>query len=199
MLRTEVLSSEAISFDVIFGDKVPSGKLTTTFPKSMGQIPMYYNHLNTGRPVPDGAQEFRKYQSNYLDIRNDELYPFGYGLSYTTFSYGDITLSANSMSQTGTVKATVTVTNTGRYDADEVVQLYIRDRFASISRPVKELKGFERISLKAGESKAISFNITPDMLKFYNSDLHFVLEPGDFDIMIGPHSKNLKTAKLTVI
>ena len=185
--------------DVLFGDKVPSGKLTTTFPKSMGQIPMYYNHLNTGRPVPDGAQEFRKYQSNYLDIRNDELYPFGYGLSYTTFSYGDITLSANSMSQTGTVKATVTVTNTGKYDADEVVQLYIRDRFASISRPVKELKGFERISLKAGESKTISFNITPDMLKFYNSDLHFVLEPGDFDIMIGPHSKSLKTAKLTVI
>jgi len=185
--------------DVLFGDKVPSGKLTTTFPKSMGQIPMYYNHLNTGRPVPDGAQEFRKYQSNYLDIRNDELYPFGYGLSYTTFSYGDIALSANSMSQTGTVKATVTVTNTGKYDADEVVQLYIRDRFASISRPVKELKGFERIRLKAGESKTVSFNITPDMLKFYNSDLHFVLEPGDFDIMVGPHSKNLKTAKLTVI
>ncbi len=185
--------------DVLFGDKVPSGKLTTTFPKSMGQIPMYYNHLNTGRPVPDGAQEFRKYQSNYLDIRNDELYPFGYGLSYTTFSYGDIALSANSMSQTGTVKATVTVTNTGKYDVDEVVQLYIRDRFASISRPVKELKGFERIRLKAGESKTVSFNITPDMLKFYNSVLQFVLEPGDFDIMIGPHSKNLKTAKLTVI
>ena len=184
--------------DVLFGDKSPSGKLTTTFPRTLGQVPLYYNHLNTGRPVPDGVDEFRKYQSNYLDVRNDALYPFGFGLSYTTFSYTPITLSATQMGTDGTVTATTTVTNTGDRDADEVVQLYIRDRFASIARPVKELKGFRRIHLAAGASEKVSFDITPDLLKFYNSSLQFVLEPGDFDIMIGADSQHLSSATLTV-
>ena len=185
--------------DVVFGDKVPSGKLTMSMPQAVGQEPLYYNHQPTGRPVPEGTKEFRKYQSNYLDVRNDPLYPFGYGLSYTTFSYSDLQLSATEMSPTGSVEASVTVTNSGKVDATEIVQLYIRDLVASVSRPVKELKGFERITLKAGESKNVTFTITPEMLKFYNYDLKYVLEPGDFSIMVGPNSRDLKTAKLTVL
>lgn len=185
--------------DVVFGDKVPSGKLTMSMPQAVGQEPLYYNHQPTGRPVPEGTKEFRKYQSNYLDVRNDPLYPFGYGLSYTTFSYSDLQLSATEMSPTGSVEASVTVTNTGNVNATEIVQLYIRDLVASVSRPVKELKGFERITLKAGESKNVTFTITPEMLKFYNYDLKYVLEPGDFSIMVGPNSRDLKTAKLTVL
>lgn len=185
--------------DVVFGDKVPSGKLTMSMPQAVGQEPLYYNHQPTGRPVPEGTKEFRKYQSNYLDVRNDPLYPFGYGLSYTTFSYSDLQLSATEMSPTGSVEASVTVTNTGNVDATEIVQLYIRDLVASVSRPVKELKGFERITLKAGESKNVTFTITPEMLKFYNYDLKYILEPGDFSIMVGPNSRDLKTAKLTVL
>lgn len=185
--------------DVVFGDKVPSGKLTMSMPQAVGQEPLYYNHQPTGRPVPEGTKEFRKYQSNYLDVRNDPLYPFGYGLSYTTFSYSDLQLSATEMSPTGSVEASVTVTNTGNVDATEIVQLYIRDLVASVSRPVKELKGFERITLKAGESKNVTFTITPEMLKFYNYDLKYVLEPGDFSIMVGSNSRDLKTAKLTVL
>ena len=185
--------------DVVFGDKVPSGKLTMSMPQAVGQEPLYYNHQPTGRPVPEGTKEFRKYQSNYLDVRNDPLYPFGYGLSYTTFSYSDLQLSATEMSPTGSVEASVTVTNTGNVDATEIVQLYIRDLVASVSRPVKELKGFERITLKAGESRKVTFAITLEMLKFYNYDLKYVLEPGDFSIMVGPNSRDLKTAKLTVL
>lgn len=185
--------------DVIFGDKVPSGKLTMSMPQAVGQEPLYYNHQPTGRPVPEGTKEFRKYQSNYLDVRNDPLYPFGYGLSYTTFSYSDLQLSATEMSPTGSVEASVTVTNTGNVDATEIVQLYIRDLVASVSRPVKELKGFERITLKAGESRKVTFAITPETLKFYNYDLKYILEPGDFNIMVGPNSRDLKTAKLTVL
>lgn len=185
--------------DVVFGDKVPSGKLTMSMPQAVGQEPLYYNHQPTGRPVPEGTKEFRKYQSNYLDVRNDPLYPFGYGLSYTTFSYSDLQLSATEMSPTGSVEASVTVTNTGNVDATEIVQLYIRDLVASVSRPVKELKGFERITLKAGESRKVTFAITPETLKFYNYDLKYVLEPGDFNIMVGPNSRDLKTAKLTVL
>lgn len=185
--------------DVVFGDKVPSGKLTMSMPQAVGQEPLYYNHQPTGRPVPEGTKEFRKYQSNYLDVRNDPLYPFGYGLSYTTFSYSDLQLSATEMSPTGSVEAYVTVTNTGNVDATEIVQLYIRDLVASVSRPVKELKGFERITLKAGESRKVTFTITSETLKFYNYDLKYVLEPGDFNIMVGPNSRDLKTAKLRVL
>ena len=178
--------------DVLFGDKVPSGKLTVSMPQTTGQEPLYYNQLPTGRPIGEGAPSFSKFSSNYLDVRNDPLYPFGYGLSYTTFEYGDIRLNGRT--------ASVTVTNTGHYDADEIVQLYIHDVFASISRPVKELKGFQRIHLKAGESREVKFEITDDLLKFYNYHLDYVLEPGDFEIMIGPDSslKHLKKTILTV-
>lgn len=183
--------------DVLFGDKVPTGRLTMSMPKTTGQAPLYYNHLNTGRPVPDNAS-FAKFASNALDVSNGALYPFGYGLSYTTFSYSDVTLSANEMAKNGSVTATVTVTNTGKRDADEVVQLYVHDLVASIARPVKELKGFERIHLAAGESKTVTFTIGADQLSFYNADLKKVVEPGDFDIMVGHDSRNLKTARLTV-
>lgn len=178
--------------DVLFGDKVPSGKLTTSMPQVTGQEPLYYNYLPTGRPVGEDRKEFQKFGSNYFDVRNDPLYPFGYGLSYTTFAYSDVTLNGRT--------AQVTVTNTGNYDADEIVQLYIHDVVASITRPVKELKGFERIHLKKGESKVVKFEITDDLLKFYNSQLEYVLEPGDFEIMIGPDSslKHQKKAVLTI-
>ena len=184
--------------DVLFGKKSPSGHLTMTMPKALGQIPIYYNHLNTGRPVPEGVKEYRKYQSNYIDVRNDPLYPFGYGLSYTTFEYGKPRLSGTTMNANGTLTLTVNVKNTGKYDADEVVQLYIRDVAASISRPVKELKGFERISLKAGESRDVNFTIDVDMLKFYNSDLQFVAEPGDFEVMVGGNSRDVQSLKFSL-
>ena len=191
-------TGDAIS-DVLFGDKSPSGKLTMSMPQNMGQIPVYYNHLNTGRPVKEGSQKFFKFQSNYLDVRNEPLYPFGYGLSYTTFEYSDMTLSSNQMIVGETITASVTVKNTGRYDADEVVQLYIRDVVGSISRPVKELKGFQRIHLKAGESQTVTFTITPDLLKFYDYNLNYVIEPGDFDIMIGPNSRDVKKKTITTL
>ncbi|MBO5204354.1 MAG: glycoside hydrolase family 3 C-terminal domain-containing protein, partial [Prevotella sp.] len=184
--------------DVLFGDKCPSGRLTMTMPKALGQIPIYYNHLNTGRPVPEGAKEYRKYQSNYIDVRNDPLYPFGYGLSYTTFEYGKPRLSGTKMSADGKLTLTVNVKNSGRYDADEVVQLYIHDIYASVVRPVKELKGFERISLKAGENRDVVFTIDAEMLKFYNSDLQYVAEPGDFEVMVGGNSRDVQRLKFTL-
>lgn len=194
--------------DVIFGDKSPSGKLTTSMPKTTGQEPLYYNHQNTGRPVADDNEKFAKFASICLDVSNGPLYPFGYGLSYTYFSYSNFRLSSQEAGisneeatewQDGKkITASVTVKNNGSRDADEIVQLYIRDMVASISRPVKELKGFQRIHLAVGESKEVSFDITPDMLKFYNADLKHVIEPGDFQIMIGTNSKDVKTMKLNV-
>jgi beta-glucosidase len=183
--------------DVLFGDKVPSGKLTFTMPKRVGQIPIYYNHLPTGRPLEEGKW-FTKFKSNYLDVDNDPLYPFGFGLSYTTFKYGKPVLSSQTMSENGTIKVEVNVTNTGNYDADEIVQLYIHDLVGSISRPVKELKDFKRIHLQKGETKTVAFNITVDKLKFYNSNLQFVAEPGDFEVMVGPNSRDLQSAKFTL-
>lgn len=183
--------------DVVFGDVSPSGKLTTTFPKNVGQIPLYYNHLNTGRPL-EGGKWFSKFRSNYLDIDNDPLYPFGYGLSYTTFRYGDLQLSNHSMNEKGKITASVTVTNTGNYDADEIVQMYIRDMVGSVARPVKELKGFERIHLKKGESRTVSFDITAEQLKFYNSALNWVCEPGEFEVMVGGNSRDVQTKKFSL-
>ena len=183
--------------DVLFGDVNPSGKLTMTFPKNVGQIPLFYNHKNTGRPLAEGKW-FEKFRSNYLDVDNEPLYPFGYGLSYTTFQYSDIALSMPTLGKDGSVTAVVTVTNTGKYDGAEVVQLYIRDLVGSITRPVRELKGFEKIFLKAGESKTVSFKITRDLLRFYDYNLNYIAEPGDFDIMIGGSSQAVKTAKLTL-
>ena len=183
--------------DVLFGAVNPGGKLTMTFPKSVGQIPLYYAHKNTGRPLKEGKW-FEKFRSNYLDVDNDALYPFGYGLSYTTFRFSDITLNCSSIGMDNELVASVTVTNTGDRAGSEVVQLYIRDLVGSVTRPVKELKGFEKIYLQPNESRTVRFTIAPEMLKFYNADLKFVAEPGDFDVMIGPDSRNVKTARFTL-
>ena len=183
--------------DVLFGAVNPGGKLTMTFPKSVGQIPLYYAHKNTGRPLKEGKW-FEKFRSNYLDVDNDALYPFGYGLSYTTFRFSDITLNRSSIGMDNELVASVTVTNTGDRAGSEVVQLYIRDLVGSVTRPVKELKGFEKIYLQPNESRPVRFTIAPEMLKFYNADLKFVAEPGDFDVMIGPDSRNVKTARFTL-
>lgn len=174
--------------DVLFGDVNPSGKITATFPMNVGQVPIFYNHKNTGRPISNKEGRFEKFKSNYLDVRNEPLYPFGYGLSYTAFEYGDLQLSSNKMSSSSGITASVTVTNTGNYDGAEVVQLYIRDKVGSVTRPVKELKGFQKIFLKKGESKTVDFEITVEDLKFYNYDLDFVAEPGEFEIAIAPSS-----------
>ncbi|MDT3388127.1 MAG: glycoside hydrolase family 3 C-terminal domain-containing protein, partial [Bacteroidota bacterium] len=185
--------------DVLFGDKVPSGKLTASMPKNMGQIPIYYNHLPTGRPLPEGKW-FTKFRSNYLDVDNDPLYPFGYGMSYSTFAYGQPALSSTVMDlANGSLTITVPVTNTGSYDADEIVQLYVRDLVGSVSRPVKELKGFSRISLKKGETRNVTFTLKPDDLKFYNQQLEYKCEPGDYEVMVGPNSRDLQTLKFTLL
>lgn len=183
--------------DILFGDVNPSGKLPVTFPKNVGQIPLFYNHKNTGRPLGEGAW-FQKFRSNYLDVDNEPLYPFGYGLGYSPFEYSDIRLSSNTLNTNGELTASVTIKNKGEYDGADVVQLYIRDVEGSVTRPVKELKGFEKVFIKAGETKTVEFKITADMLKFYNYDLNFVYEPGDFIVMIGPDSKNLKEVKFTL-
>ena len=183
--------------DVLFGDVNPSGKLSTTFPQNVGQVPLYYNHKNTGRPLR--GQWFQKFQSNYLDVSNDPVYPFGYGLSYTTFTYSDVKLSRNSMNANGSITATVTVSNAGKTDGKEVVQLYIQDLVGSTTRPVKELKGFQKIELKAGESKTVIFNITNNDLKFYNYDLKYVSEPGDFKVFIGGNSRDVKEADFKLL
>jgi len=184
--------------DVLFGDVNPSGKLSTTFPQNVGQVPIFYNHKNTGRPLEEGKW-FSKFRSNYLDVSNDPVYPFGYGLSYTSFSYSDIKLSSASLKGNQSLTASVTVTNSGKYDGKEVVQLYIRDMVGSVTRPVKELKGFQKIDLKAGETKTVTFNITPNDLKFYNYDLKFDWEPGEFQIMIGGNSRDVKVGKVNWI
>ena len=183
--------------DALFGYVNPGGKLTMTFPKNVGQIPLYYAHKNTGRPLKDGKW-FEKFRSNYLDVDNDPLYPFGYGLSYTTFSYSDIDLSHSSMDMNGSLTAAVEVTNTGTWPGSEVVQLYIRDVVGSSTRPVKELKGFQKIFLEPGEMKIVRFKIAPEMLRYYNYDLQLVAEPGDFEVMIGTNSRDVKTAKFTL-
>jgi len=179
--------------DVLFGDVNPSGKLSTTFPQNVGQIPIYYNHKNTGRPLPEG-EWFQKFRSNYLDVSNAPVYPFGYGLSYTTFEYGDISLSKNNIKSSEKIEVKISVKNTGNYDGQEVVQLYIRDMVGSITRPVKELKGFQKVFIKKGETKEVIFTIGVDDLKFYNSDLNFVAEPGDFKVFVGGNSRDVKEA-----
>lgn len=183
--------------DVLFGDVVPSGKLTTTFPQNTGQIPLFYNHKNTGRPLAEG-QWFSKFRTNYLDVTNDPLYPFGFGLSYTTFSYSDITLSKNSFKPGEKIDVKVNVTNTGNFDGKEVVQLYIRDMVGTTTRPVKELKGFQKILIKKGESKEVTFSIDIEDLKFYNYDLKFVAEPGDFKVFVGGNSRDVKEANFVL-
>jgi len=180
--------------DVLFGNYNPAGKITATFPRSVGQIPIYYNHKNTGRPF-DGKGP-AKFKSDYIDISNDPLFPFGYGLSYTTFSYSNVALNKTSLKGNETLKATVKVTNTGKYPGEEVVQLYISDPVASISRSVKELKGYQKISLQPGESREVTFNITTAALKFYNDQLVYDWEPGQFIVQIGTNSSETHSASI---
>ncbi|MFM7839454.1 MAG: beta-glucosidase BglX [Chitinophagaceae bacterium] len=178
--------------DVLFGDVSPSGKLTTSFPVHIGQVPVYHSMLNTGRPYHGEA--FSKFKSNYLDIPNEPLYPFGYGLSYTTFSYGEVRLSSATLKNGKTLTASVKVTNMGSRIGSEVVQLYIQDEVGSLSRPLRELKGFQKITLQPGESKDVSFTVTPDLLKFYNGDLKWVVEPGTFNVFVGGNCRDVKSA-----
>lgn len=174
--------------DVLFGDENPSGKLTTTFPRSVGQIPIYYNAKNTGRPLGNSEGKFEKFKTNYIDERNEPLFPFGFGLSYTSFTYGNLFISSNKMTASETINVSVPITNSGKFDGKEVVQLYIRDVIGSVTRPLKELKGFQKIEIKKGETKTVTFEISIEDLKFYNADLQFVAEPGKFEIFIGTNS-----------
>jgi len=183
--------------DVLFGLHNPSGKITATFPQNVGQIPIYYNHKNTGRPYTGNVLD--KYKSRYLDVSNDPLYPFGYGLSYTTFSYSNPVLSDTTLAKNGSLTATVEVKNVGKFDGEEVVQLYIQDVVGSVTRPVKELKGFEKIFLKSGESKSVTFTIKEKDLRFYDINMAFKSEPGDFRIYIGTNSKDVKEAAFKLI
>ncbi len=183
--------------DVLFGKYNPSGKLSISFPRSVGQIPIYYNHLNTGRPLE--TKSFTKFKSNYMDVSNEPLFPFGYGLSYTTFSYGNISLNKSIIKPSDKLEIKITVTNTGNYDGEEVVQLYTQQLTASISRPVKELKGFEKIFLKKGESKEVHFTITANDLKFYNSNLKYTYEPSKFNVYIGGNSSTVKQQSFELV
>lgn len=183
--------------DVLFGNVNPSGKLTTTFPQNVGQLPLYYSHKNTGRPLGNDKW-FQKFRSNYLDVSNDPVYPFGFGLSYTQFSYGEIKLSKTDILSTDSLNLTIEVTNTGSRDGAEVVQLYIRDLVGSITRPVKELKGFQKINFKAGEKKTVHFTIHVKDLSFYKSDLNFGYEPGKFQVFVGGNSRDVKQAEFTL-
>lgn len=183
--------------DVLGGAVNPTAKLTMTFPRVTGQCPIYYNHKNTGRPMAEGAW-FTRYVSNYIDVVNEPLYPFGFGLSYSKYEYGEVALDKSEMNENGTVIASVKVTNVSDVDGEEIVQLYIHDKIRSITPPVKELKGYRRVALKAGESKIVQFTIDSQLLKFYNSELQFVAEPGEFEVMIGGSSDNVKKAVFTL-
>jgi beta-glucosidase len=174
--------------DVLFGDVNPSGKLTTTFPRSVGQVPIYYAQKSTGRPLVNTEGKFEKFRSNYIDERNEPLFPFGYGLSYTNFAYSNLKISSDKMNSGGKVTVSVDVANTGNYDGKETVQMYIRDVVGSVTRPVRELKGFQKIALKKGEKQTVTFEISEEDLKFYNSDLKFVAEPGQFEVFVGGNS-----------
>ncbi|MCC9020382.1 MULTISPECIES: beta-glucosidase BglX [Flavobacterium] len=174
--------------DVLFGDVNPSGKLTSTFPRSVGQLPIYYAHKNTGRPLVNTEGKFEKFRSNYIDERNEPLFPFGFGLSYTTFEYSNLKVSSDKMNSGEKLKVTVDVANTGNYDGKETVQMYIRDVVGSVTRPVRELKNFQKITLKKGEKQTVTFEITVEDLKFYNSALQFVAEPGQFEVFVGGNS-----------
>ncbi len=181
--------------DVLFGDVNPSGKLPATWPRNVGQVPVYYNHKNTGRPLAKG-QWFQKFRSNYLDVPNEPLFPFGYGLSYSSFRYGDLNAEKNELKANEKLQLSIDLTNTGKYDGAEVVQLYVRDLVGSVTRPVQELKGFKKVFLKAGETQTIPFDLSAEDLKFYNYSLEYDWEPGDFEIMAGGNSRDISTVKV---
>jgi beta-glucosidase len=192
ILETWHLGSEAGNAiaDVLFGDYNPAGKLPVSFPRDVGQLPLYYNHLSTGRPSGVGV-----FWSHYTDELNEPLFPFGYGLSYTTFEYSNLQLSNNVLEQNGQITVSADVTNTGDRAGEEVVQLYIRDLVGSLSRPVKELKGFEKITLEPGQQKSVTFSVSPDDLAFYGASGEWKAEPGKFKLWLGPHSaKGMETS-----
>jgi beta-glucosidase len=170
--------------DVLFGDVNPSGRLPVSFPRTVGQVPVYYSHMNTGRP----SSETERYTSKYIDVHWTPLYPFGHGLSYTTFEYGEPTLSTTRIAPTDSLTVTVTVRNTGARAGAEVVQLYVRDDVASVTRPVKALRAFERIVLEPGEARTVTFRLGPDDLAFYNHEMQRVVEPGTFTVWVGTSS-----------
>lgn len=174
--------------DVIFGDANPSGKLTMSFPRNVGQIPIYYSHKSTGRP----AEADEKYRSKYLDVSNDPLYPFGYGLSYSTFEFGDVSLSAKSIKPHATLSISIPVKNTGTVEGTETVQLYTQDVVGTTTRPVKELKAFQKVQLKPGETKNVIFHLSSEDLRFYDSNLRYVAELGTFKIFVGPNCRDVK-------
>lgn len=184
--------------DVLFGDVNPSGKITMTFPQNVGQIPLYYAHKMTGRPLGDKPW-FTRFWSNYLDVTNDPLYPFGFGLSYTTFTYGDVKISNNTLKPGQKITLTTAITNSGKYAGEEVAQLYIRDLVGTSTRPVKELKGFQKINLQPGETKTVTFTITEEMLRFYNNELKFVSEAGDFKAFVGTNSRDAKAVDFKLV
>lgn len=191
--------------DILFGDINPSGHLTMTFPRRVGQIPLYYNHFNTGRPLETEHYTYGKaydpglrYRSHYIDQPNSPLYPFGYGLSYTTFEYSNLRLSSCEMGYTDTITASIDVTNTGKFDGSEVVQLYIRDCAGSVARPVKELKGFEKIHIKKQSTVTVEFVISEEMLRFYTATMDYQSEPGQFIVMIGPNSATYDAMPFTL-
>jgi beta-glucosidase len=178
--------------DVLFGDYNPSGKLTVTFPRKVGQVPIYYNYKNVGRPFT--VELFSKFESQYLDVPNDPLYPFGYGLSYTSFAYSDLQLSSNELTSSDSLQVSVLVRNEGSYDGEEVVQLYVQDLVGTVTRPVKELKDFKKIFLRSGESQRLTFTISEADLRFYTIDMAYEAEPGDFKVYIGSNSRDVMEA-----
>lgn len=192
------MGGEAIA-QTLYGINVPSGKLPMTFPRNVGQVPLYYNAKNTGRPYLGKTDPEQKYKSRYIDVDNSPLYPFGYGLSYTKFDYSNLKLSSVNLTMNGTLKVTVDVANTGNYDGEEVVQLYVRDVVGSVTRPVKELKGFKKISVKKGEKKTVEFELSPNDLRFYNIDMQFVAEPGDFEVYVGGSSATVLSDKFVLV
>ncbi|MES2486652.1 MAG: beta-glucosidase BglX [Bacteroidota bacterium] len=181
------MGGDAIA-QTLYGLNNPGGKLTMTFPRTLGQVPIYYNHKNTGRPYLGAKDPEQKYKSRYIDSDNSPLYPFGYGLSYTSFAYSNLKLSSKSMAANVTIKVMVDVTNTGNYDGEEVVQLYVQDKVGSVTRPVRELKGFKKILLKKGEKQTVEFELSADDLRFYDINMQFVAEPGDFGVFVGGSS-----------
>jgi len=199
MLETWFAGTEAgnaIS-DILFGAYNPSAKITATFPQDVGQIPLYYAHKNTGRPYAGNFTD--RYKSRYLDISNDPLYPFGFGLSYTTFSYGDVKLNTNSIKPGQPLQVSTTITNTGNYDGEEIVQLYTRQMAGSVTRPVEELKNFKKIFLKAGESRVVNFTLTANDLRFYDINMKYTYEPGNFKVFVGTNSRDVKEADFKLV
>ena len=192
ILYTWWLGSEAGNAiaDVLFGDYNPSGKLPMTFPRDEGQIPIYYNHFNTGRPAKNESDT--NYVSAYIDLKNSPKFPFGFGLSYTTFQYSDLKLSSQKMKNTESIEVSLNISNTGKVAGEEVVQLYLHDKVGSVVRPIIELKGFQKIKLNSGETKTVKFIIDKEKLSFYNQELQWVAEPGEFEIMIGTSSADIR-------